>query len=130
MDAPPGGVAARLAEYERLAEDVRAMRDGLDRIRAAAYSPDGLVSVTVGGRGELLDLTLDPRIYRDQDAGALAGTITETVRDAVAKAERAAVRITERLVGDRTGGGVDPLFDPVLHVLDGERERGDRLWPT
>jgi DNA-binding protein YbaB len=128
VDLSAIGLSTRLAEYSRLAEDVLAMRNGIDRLRATAYSPDGLICATVGGRGELIDLELDPRIYRDTDAAALAKTIRETVRDAAAQAERGAARIAERLIGARAGQDVDPLFDPVLHLLDTEPERSQRLW--
>ncbi|MFY1688258.1 YbaB/EbfC family nucleoid-associated protein [Plantactinospora sp. WMMB782] len=130
MDAVPEGLPARLAEYRRLADDVRAVRDGIDRIRATAYSPDGLVAATVGGRGELVDLDLDPRVYRDPDATALGAAIADTIRAAADSAEQDAVALAERLVRVRAGTDVDPLFDPVLHLIDTEPERSQRLWPT
>ncbi|GAA4698667.1 YbaB/EbfC family nucleoid-associated protein [Phytohabitans rumicis] len=128
MDALPGGLTERLAEYQRLAAQVRALRDGVDGISATAYSPDGLITAVVGGRGELLDLVLDPLIGRDQDATALAEAIAETIRDAAGQATQEATRLTERLVGERSGRHADPTYGPVLYVLDGERERGKRLW--
>ncbi|MGI5151715.1 YbaB/EbfC family nucleoid-associated protein [Plantactinospora sp. CA-294935] len=128
MDIPVGELSARLAEYSRLTEDLLAMREGIDQIRVTAYSPDGLVTVTVGGRGELVDLELDPRIFREPDATALAGSIAGTIRDAADAAARDAARIAARLTGAETDDEVDPLFDPVLRLLDGEPERSQRLW--
>jgi hypothetical protein len=75
MDATPDGLMERLAEYRLLAVQVRSLQEGVDRISATACSPDGPITAVVGGRGQLLDLTLDPRIYRDQDATALAEAI-------------------------------------------------------
>ncbi|WP_336204534.1 YbaB/EbfC family nucleoid-associated protein [Nonomuraea sp. LPB2021202275-12-8] len=81
-------------------------------VQITEKSSDGLVSVTVGARGELVRLDLDPRIYRRPDARHLADTITETTRRAAARAQE---RITE-------------IFEPVIPPeelkahLDGDLE--------
>ncbi len=118
-DTLPDQVRGSLVEYERIAEQVRAMRDGIEDIRATTHSDDGLVTAVVGGRGELLELALDSRVFREQDAAGLAETILAAVREAAAEAEQEAVRFAERLVSPRRRGAeVDPVFDPVLHLLD------------
>jgi DNA-binding protein YbaB len=119
MDALPDELRGSLVEYERIAEQVRAMRDGIEGIRATTHSDDGLVTAVVGGRGELLELELDPRVFREQDAAGLAETILAVVRDAEQEAERDAVRFAEQLIPARQrNADVDPVFDPVLHLLD------------
>ncbi|GAA2299934.1 hypothetical protein GCM10010149_56140 [Nonomuraea roseoviolacea subsp. roseoviolacea] len=81
-------------------------------IQVTETSRDGLVSVTVGARGDLIRLDLDPRIYRRPDARHLADTIAETAR-------RATVRAQERIV---------EIFEPVIPAeeiqahLDGDLE--------
>src|SRR4051812_33404377 len=67
-------------------------------VQVTETSRDGLVSVTVGARGELIRLDLDPRIYRRPDARYLADTIAETARAAAVKAQE---RVTE-------------IFEPVI----------------
>ena len=123
MDLLAGGLSGRLAEYERLAEQVAAMRAGIQDVRATEFSADGLVTAVVGGRGELLELELDPRIYRDQNAAALAESIVDTVHAAAATAEREAVRLAKKLLASSAGSDrdVDPMFDPASHLL---RRRG------
>jgi DNA-binding protein YbaB len=113
-------LTGRLAEYARLAEQVRAMRDSVDDIRGTGCSDDGLVTAVVGGRGELLELELDPRIYRDRDAAGLAAKILAAVHEAAAEAGQEAVTFAEKLLpANRRGDDVDPRFDPALHLLDG-----------
>jgi DNA-binding protein YbaB len=75
-------------DLEELERDVRAMRDALDGTRSTAESDDGFVEVTVSGRGEVLDLVLDPRIYRQQDSGALAADILDVIRRATEQVQR------------------------------------------
>ena len=86
------------AAYRRFADDLRAVRQGMAGIRASADSPDGLVTATVGARGELLTLELNPRVYRESDAAALSGRITATVAEAVRLAQDQVVALTRRVM--------------------------------
>jgi DNA-binding protein YbaB len=127
MGALPAELPDGLADHVRLAEAVREVRDGIDEVQATAYSEDGLVTATVDGRGALVDLDLDPRVYRDQDSRALAETITETIRAAAADATREAARFAARLMPGVDPEDIDPQFDPALAVLEGAPERR-RSW--
>jgi DNA-binding protein YbaB len=55
-------------------------------VTATAWSPDRLVKAVVGPRGQLLELEIDPRVYRQPNSKALAATIVSTVRAAVEQA--------------------------------------------
>ncbi len=118
MDRAAAEYDARAGEYARIADQVRSMRAGVDDIRETAYSDDGLVTAVVGGRGEVVGLELDPRVYRNQDPEELASTIVATIHAAAEEASRSAVRFAEKLLPNRRGDEVDPMFDPVLHMLE------------
>lgn len=119
MNRSDTDLTGRLAEYARLAGRLRSVQDGITDVRATADSEDGLVHAVVGGRGELLELELDQRIFRDQDAATLARTIVDTVRDAAAEAGQDAARIAAKLMPhQKPGTEVDPMFGPVLSMLD------------
>ncbi|MGO1056130.1 YbaB/EbfC family nucleoid-associated protein [Crossiella sp. CA198] len=77
-----------------------ALRERVRAATATADSADGLLTATVSGRGELLDLWLDQRIYRTSDARRLAEGITGTVRAAI-ESVRADIRadLTDLLDG-------------------------------
>jgi len=125
MDTVSDVVRGNLAEYERLAEHVRAMCDNIDDVRGTAHSDDELVTAVVGGRGELLELELDTRVFRDQDAEGLAAAILDTVRKAAAEAEREATRFAEQLVPPHArGDDFDSRYGPVLHLLDDKAKPG------
>ncbi|MEU1727534.1 YbaB/EbfC family nucleoid-associated protein [Actinomadura sp. ATCC 39365] len=109
MDSPD--VAGMRAYGDELRDMFRQIQDvGMElhqqakAVQVTETSRDGLVSVTVGSRGELIRLDLDPRIYRRPDARQLADTIAETTRLA---AERALERVTE-------------IFEPVIPREDFE----------
>jgi DNA-binding protein YbaB len=112
-------LTGRLAEYARLAESVKSVQDGIGEIRGTGYSTDGLVTAVVGGRGNLVELELDPRIYRERNATKLAEDILTAVHEAAAEAEQEATKIAEKLLPPKGSGDdeVDPRFDPALHML-------------
>lgn len=119
MERSATELTGRLAEYARLADQVKAMRDNVDEVRGTGYSEDGLVTAVVGGRGELVELELDPRIYRDRNATELAAKIVAAVHDAAAEAGRESTKFAEQLLPKhKRGDDVDPTFGPALHMLD------------
>lgn len=119
MERSTTELTGRLAEYARLTEQVKAVRDGIDEIRGTGYSADGLATAVVDGRGELVELELDPRIFRDRDARVLAAKIVAAVHEAAEEAGREAVKFAEKLVPQhKRGDDFDPRFDPALRLLE------------
>ncbi|MEV4655476.1 YbaB/EbfC family nucleoid-associated protein [Micromonospora sp. NPDC049301] len=76
-------------QYQQLRSNLDDLRRRLAELRVTRRSADGQVSATVGARGELVAIELDPAIYRDRDAEALSRKITETVHAATAAATEA-----------------------------------------
>ena len=72
-------------QYERLRSGMDDLQRRLAEMRVSAESDDGLVRATVGARGQLIDLRLDRRLYRDPDPERLAHTIVATVAKATAR---------------------------------------------
>lgn len=73
-----------MGEFNRLRTGMGELQQKLRQITATAKSEDGYVKATVGPRGQLIRLDLDPRIYRRPDSKQLAETITETIKRATA----------------------------------------------
>ncbi|WP_307834770.1 YbaB/EbfC family nucleoid-associated protein [Paractinoplanes lichenicola] len=90
----------RLAEvherYTRMRSDLDDLQRRLDALRVTVVSADGLVRVTVGPRGQLIDLKLIRRATRNMDNEYVSRTIVATVHSA---AEQAAERV-QTLMGD------------------------------
>lgn len=111
-----GGLRAYADElrsnFLRLQQEAPAVHAKARSVRVTERSPDGLVTATVGARGDLIRLDLDPRIYRRQHARGLADSISETIQRAAGKAQAKVVELFE------------PLIDPEqmkLH-LEGDLE--------
>jgi len=85
------------AQLEAMLDDYREITARLDRMKAdvaamtaTARSSDGSVAVTVGPRGDLVDLAFDPSHAGKLDLKTLAARIVET-------AGLAATRVDERV---------------------------------
>ncbi|GAA1741435.1 YbaB/EbfC family nucleoid-associated protein [Luedemannella helvata] len=76
-----------LVELDSLRKGLGDLQQTLMAVSATVTSDDGLVKATVGPRGQLMSLELDPRLYRRPDSKQLAATITRTVQAAAAKAQ-------------------------------------------
>ncbi|MEV0272617.1 YbaB/EbfC family nucleoid-associated protein [Hamadaea sp. NPDC050747] len=122
---PTSDTGPMFTEYEQLAEEIRAVQRGMAEIRATFDSDDGLVSATVGGAGELIELWLDPRIFRDPDSVALARKVTDTVHRAAELAHRQGLELA---AGYLPAGieAADLRFDPLLTALDRQTGGGVR----
>jgi hypothetical protein len=57
-------------------------------VTGVAWSPDRTIKAVVGPRGHLLELEIDPRVYRKPNSKALSAAIVATVRVAVEDAIR------------------------------------------
>jgi DNA-binding protein YbaB len=105
---PNGGGAVDRPDWSVL----RSMMDDLQRarrnlgdtqrkmlqIRGEARSEDRLIRAVVGPRGQLIDLELDPRIFRNADSKALATAILATVREAVDDSLRKSRELRDELL--------------------------------
>lgn len=85
-------VEALAQEYNRQVDELRVAYAKLSELTATAESRDRMVSVTVGPRGQVQDIKLDPRAYRKLSPSQLAGTIMEQIRAAT---EQVAARTEE-----------------------------------
>ncbi|MFC7547930.1 YbaB/EbfC family nucleoid-associated protein [Plantactinospora sp. GCM10030261] len=58
-------------------------RQEMLQITGTAWSEDRLIKAVVGPRGQLVEIDIDPRIYRTPNSKALSAAIMATVRAAV-----------------------------------------------
>lgn len=72
-----------IEDLRRSIDNVGALQRQMMRVTGTAWSPDRLIKAVVGPRGQLLELEIDPRVYRTPNSKALAASIVATVRAAV-----------------------------------------------
>jgi DNA-binding protein YbaB len=115
-----------LGQLEEADRQLRRFRSASEDTTGTAQSADGLVEATVGLYGEIRELVLDPRVYRDPDADVLAGQIRDVVNDAVRDAQKAAVAQLSSLLPPGTEDPADLAFEPFLTEIANARKAGRR----
>lgn len=70
----------------------------INRITGTGWSPDRLVKAVVGPRGQLVDLEIDPRVFRNPDSRGLADAILVAARNAVTDANGKTTEIVDQAV--------------------------------
>lgn len=73
-------------EYDRARRHLQTMQERLQASSSTAKSDDGLVSVTVGPRGNLTKLEIHARAYKRLSPSELAESIVKTADKAVGQA--------------------------------------------
>ncbi|WDZ86973.1 YbaB/EbfC family nucleoid-associated protein [Micromonospora cathayae] len=81
-------------QYQQLRSGLDELQTRLAELRVTERSDDGQVTATVGARGQLISVELQPSVYQNRDAQALSRKITKTVQ----KATEAAMAATQKLV--------------------------------
>lgn len=129
VDRPDWSVLRSMVDDLKRA--TRNLNDGQRRIleiTGTAWSDDRLVKAVVGPRGQLVDLEIDPRVFRNPNSKALAAAILATVRAAVEDSMRQGREVRDELVpkdlqalAERSRGGRDlmTLHDADLESTDG-----------
>lgn len=111
-------------EHTAFVRDIHQTWDQVRAIEESAWSGDGWVTVSVGVRGELRTLVIDPRVYRVADAAALARSIRDTIAEAGRLARSRAFDVMKPLLPrDADAADADLEFGPLLHYLATEGRR-------
>ncbi|OXM72875.1 hypothetical protein CF166_12745 [Amycolatopsis sp. KNN50.9b] len=72
-----------LEQIKKATEELPKASQRMMQLTGVGWSPDRLVKVVVGPRGQLADIDIDPRVFRKPDAAALQAAILAASRDAV-----------------------------------------------
>ncbi|TYB56032.1 YbaB/EbfC family nucleoid-associated protein [Nonomuraea sp. PA05] len=87
-------------EVDQQTEQLRQMQERMRELAATATSKDGMVTVTVGPRGEVRTIDLDPRVYRKLTPSELSDTIVAQIRDATRQVSGEMKELMEPFVPD------------------------------
>jgi DNA-binding protein YbaB len=107
QERPPwSALQAFVGDLRRTMTDMTQTQSEMAAVTGTAWSPDRLVKAVVGPRGQLIELDIDPRVFRTPNSKALSAAILATVRAAVEDANRKAREIMERAMPKDRGLGL------------------------
>lgn len=116
-----------MAQFERMRSGVGELQQRLRSVNATVTSDDGLVTVTVGPRGQVTKVEFDPRIYRRPNSKELSVTVTETIRRATEKAMGDVEELLRPFVPDsQFQAYMDHDLDGIFRQLDSELPGEDK----
>ncbi|HEY7009254.1 MAG TPA: YbaB/EbfC family nucleoid-associated protein [Jatrophihabitantaceae bacterium] len=89
-----------MKQAQKMQEQLEAAQAELAEAKVTGTSGGGLVTATVKGSGELLDITIDPKVVDPDDVETLQDLVVAAVRDA----NRAATELTNEKMGPLASG--------------------------
>jgi DNA-binding protein YbaB len=110
----PSAMLSLVQELNQTLSNVADTQRKMLAVTGTAWSEDRMIKAVVGPRGQLVDLEIDPRVYRKPNSKALASTILSTVRAAVEQAVTKTQEIVDQSmpqVGDMLRPGPNPGLD-------------------
>jgi DNA-binding protein YbaB len=109
-----------VGDLKRSLENVGDTQKKLMRVTGTAWSDDRLVKAVVGPRGQLIELELDPRIYRKPNSKALSASILATVREAIEDVQRQSKEIMDELLPSDLRAMASPELTKLTQRHDAE----------
>ncbi|MDQ7906553.1 YbaB/EbfC family nucleoid-associated protein [Phytohabitans sp. ZYX-F-186] len=109
-------------DLQQTIENAAQTRQQIMEITGTAWSDDRLVKAVVGPRGQLIELEIDPRVYRTPNSKALAASIMSTVRAAVEDANKQTKEIVDKVMPKDRGLGLigKTDFDVLMESHDAD----------
>jgi DNA-binding protein YbaB len=102
MDRPVGpdwnGLRAMMEDVQKAVGGIGDAQEKMLRVSGTAWSEDRTIKAVVGPRGHLVELEIDPRVYRKPNSKQLAADILATVRRAVEQATAQAQEIVAEMM--------------------------------
>ncbi|BCW99077.1 MAG: nucleoid-associated protein [Armatimonadota bacterium] len=95
-----GGFGDLMKQAQKMAEDAQRLEEELAAERVEATSGGGMVRAVVTGKGELLDISIDPQVVDPEDVEMLEDLVVTAVREALEKVQE----MRAERVKDLTGG--------------------------
>lgn len=109
-------------DLQHTIENAAQTRQQIMAITGTAWSDDRLIKAVVGPRGQLIELEIDPRVYRTPNSKALAASILSTVRAAVEDANKQTREIVDKVMPKDRGLGLigKTDFDVLMESHDAD----------
>ncbi|MDO8683878.1 MAG: YbaB/EbfC family nucleoid-associated protein [Armatimonadota bacterium] len=102
-----GDLGQIMKQAQKMLEDTRKIEESLAEERIEASSGGGMVKAAVTGKGEILEVKIDPQVVDSNDVEMLEDLVVTAVREAL---EQAAALKTEKMKELTGGMGIPGLF--------------------
>jgi DNA-binding YbaB/EbfC family protein len=100
-----GNMGGLMKQVKKMQDDMQKAQAELDEARIEATSGGGMVKAVVTGKGELVDIRIDPQVVDPDDVEMIEDLVTSAVREAQ---ENATKYQTERMHEITGGLGLPP----------------------
>ncbi|WP_285637543.1 YbaB/EbfC family nucleoid-associated protein [Lentzea sp. NBRC 102530] len=97
---------ALLQQAQSMQQQMAEAQQQLAETQISGNAGNGLVTATVTGGGELVDITIDPKIVDPEDVETLQDLVIAAIRDANTKAQQ----LVEQKLGPLAQGGLGGLL--------------------
>lgn len=81
-----GGLGGMMKKVQKMQEDMKMLEEQLQEVRITGTSGGGMVTATVDGHAQLMDIKIDPQVVDADDVEMLQDLVVSAVRDATEKA--------------------------------------------
>ena len=104
----PGGMnqAAMMKQAQKMQQEMLRMQEEQEKKTFTAKSGGGMVTASVNGKHELVELTIDPEAVDPDDVEMLQDMIIAAVNEAMRTAETDAANNMSKLTGGMNLGGL------------------------
>ena len=104
----PGGMnqAAMMKQAQKMQQDMIRMQEEMEKKTYTATAGGGMVSATVNGKHEVLDLQIKPEAVDPDDVEMLQDMVIAAVNEAMRTADTDAANNMSRLTGGLNLGGL------------------------
>ncbi len=90
------GLGNMMKQVQKVAEETQKIEQELGEQKIEASSGGGMVKVVANGRGEVLEVKIDPQVVDPEDVEMLEDLVISAIREALEKgAEMKAARLQE-----------------------------------
>jgi hypothetical protein len=95
-----GNIGGLMKQVKKMQEDMARVQQELDEARIEATSGGGMVRAVVSGKGELVEVKIDPQAVDPEDVEMLEDLVTSAIREA----QDNAAKFQADCMKDVTGG--------------------------
>ena len=104
----PGGMnqAAMMKQAQKMQQEMLRMQEEMENKTYSATSGGGMITATVNGKHEVVDLKIDPEAVDPDDVEMLQDMVIAAVNEAMRTADADAANNMSRLTGGLNLGGM------------------------